>query len=131
MALTDKLEPKNSDGIMTLKVGQPAVNVRIPEIKVPEINVPESTVNVDMVGVERALADVAKHLNALAMHLDQLATKQQRTLEIIAQMADKEMSVTVDAPTVKMPPRPRAFGVEIEDEKGDTTYMRIVAESPN
>lgn len=130
--LTPKKPTKpNNDGTMTLKVGQPAVNVRIPEIKVPQINVPESTVNIDMKGIEAAL-------DTLVQGMNQLAQQQYALLEIIrehgnamASAAGNQPNIEVKAPVVKMAPRPRSYSVEVEDENGDMVHMNIQANSPN
>jgi hypothetical protein len=113
---------------MTLKVGQPAVNVRIPEIKMPQI---KATVNVDVSGIESAV-------NSLAQSMQQIAQQQYALLEMIREhhyalnsIIGNQPNIEVAAPIVKMPARPRSFSVEVEGDDGEMTYMNIVANSSN
>ncbi len=132
--MKDRLNQKpnqNNEGTMTLKVGQPAVNVRIPEIKVPEIKVPESNVKVDMSGVEASLNGLAQAVAAMTRHLEVIATRQQHTLEVVAALADKDVSVQVDAPQIKMPARPREFDVIFVEDDDGVVGMKVRANLPN
>lgn len=133
--MKDRLETKpkqnNDSASMTLQVGQPAVNVRIPEIKVPQINVPESTVNIDMKGVEASLNGLAQAVAAMTRNLEVLAARQNQMLETVAALADKDVSVEVAAPQVKMPARPREFDIAFVEEDGEVIGMKVRANLPS
>ena len=126
----DKLRTRAPDQTVgVVKIPTPIVKVAAPQVnvKAPEVNVPP----IDTTDIDAAIRSIEKTIGALVMHMDMLATKQQRMLEIIAQIADKDSTVNIEAPIVKIPPRPRSFRVTAEDENGDTVEMRVVAESPN
>lgn len=128
--LATKPKPKNneSDGAVTLRVSPPQVKVGVPKV---DVTVEAPQLNMDS-------SQFAEAINQLTAAMNQIAQQQYALLEIIreqgnamASAAGSQPDIKVAAPVVKMPARPRSFGVEIEDEKGDTTYMRIVADSPN
>ena len=64
-----------------------------------------------------ALAEIAKAMTAHGARLTGVAEQQTKLLKAIADIK----------PVVQMPPRPREFAVEIDDDDGGTRQMRVSA----
>lgn len=129
----DRLDPKPKPNNNGAAEGTFSVQVQPPNVKVGS---PAVTVKVDAPQLNMDSAQFASAINELSAIVAQIAQQQNMVLQMLAEQLKTVSNVTppdikVAAPVIKLPPRPRSFGVEIEDGNGDTTYMRIVADSPN
>ena len=127
--LEPKKEPENN--AVQLQVQPPQVRVRIPEIKIPEIKVPESVVNMDTTAIADAINGLGQALVQIAQQQAAILATIQEHHGVINKAMTNQPDIKVEAPVVKIPPRPRSFSVEMEDEAGDKIYMNIEANSPN
>ena len=126
----DKLNPPkktDADSSLALQV-RPVIKMGAPNIKVPEIKIPEIKVTQDMSAISQALAQLAEYTKQIGVA--QLEILQQQTALLNALMQQKEPQVTVN-PSVKIPPRPREFYVELEKDGDETVGMRISTGSPH
>ena len=108
-----------------IRMGAPKID--IPEIKIPEVKIPAS----DMKPIADAIAALGQGLAQIANAQTQILQAMTQQNAVIAALADKDATVNVSAPTVKMPPRARAYREQVEKEGGETVGMYIEAEAPN
>ena len=128
MAAKDRLTPKTkpqseANASIPLNVS-PRVQMKMPEIKIPEIKIPDINIPAADMGPVAAVLE-----QAMAV-IGQVAQQQQAILQVLQQLASKEMNVTVEpsAVTVNNPKRPRSYYVEFDHDGDKTVGMRISAE---
>lgn len=128
--LTPTPKPKNNeaDGAVTLRVAPPNVKVGVPKV---DVKVDSPQLNMDSTAFAEALESLAIAINQLGQMQAQIAQQIAETNRQLTVLAGQQPNIKVEAPKVTLPARPRSFRVEVEDEDGETTYMRIAAESPN
>ena len=126
MAAKDKLTPpktkqNNGNASIPLQVNPPKIHMSMPEIKIPDI---KSDVSVDT-------APIAAALNEAFKVMAQIAAQQTAILQVLQQLAGKDVKVDVPQPkvTVQAAKRPGAYYVEFDKEDGETVGMRISAET--
>lgn len=122
-----KLNPPKTKGDSNLALQvRPVIQMGAPQIKVPEIKIPEIKVTNDMQPIAQALIELAEYVKQLGMINAEIAQQQLAIMNTLAQQ--KEPKITVN-PSVKIPPRPRDFYVELDKDGDETVGMRITAVS--
>ena len=130
----DRLNPKpknDGDSNLALQV-RPVIRMGAPKIDIPKIEIPPVNVAAaDMKPIAEAIAALGQGLAQIANAQTQILQAMTQQNAAIAALAEKEATVNVSAPTVKMPAKARAYRVELEKEGGETVGMYIEAEAPN
>ncbi len=129
MAAKDRLKTKTNQSSQAsasvpIQMTPPRISMKMPEIKIPDIKVPESNVNIDMKPIADAFTEAMRIFHEHAMH------QQAAIVQILEAIADKDVTVKVQAPNVNVnsPKRPGSYYVEFDREGGETLGMRISAE---
>ena len=122
MATSDRLKPK-----------QPVKRAALPEMKV---TVQAPNVDVNMPAPQISTKEIAVALDQLAGIMTQLAKQQEAILsalkeqyQVLGVLANREAKI--EAPTVKIPPRPSVFEVQIARPGEEPTTMRVNAAKMN
>lgn len=91
--------------------------------KPPEIEV---EVKIDNDTAAALVAEMKATLGAALGVLEKVLVENSRLLTALAQSVDKLLSIEPGVPQIVLPPRPKEFGVTIDnDENGYPTAMRI------
>lgn len=104
--------------------------VEIP-LATPVVRVASPQLNMDTTAFADAIESLAIAINQLGQQQAAMLQQMAESNKLLAELAKTPSNVQVAAPNVSMPPRPRSFTVEVDDENGNTQRMRIQADSPN
>jgi len=112
--ITPKPAQKTSPTVLNISTS--AVELKTPSVKVeaPQMTL-ESTV-ID--ALANAIMNVAKQQG-------EILTAINKQTAAIQKLADSKQDIKVEAPTVKMSPRPNRFYVSLDKENGETVGMQI------
>lgn len=132
MGMQDKLTPKkpnyDAEGAAILRVSPPDVRVTSPKV---DVKVESPQLNMD----SSAFADA---LESLAIAMNQISQQQARLLAVIEEhhaiinrTLERNPDITVEAPKVNLPPRPREFDVVFVEDDDGVVGMKIRANLPD